>query len=55
VVPTPCDEAARGYVRELLSALAFLHERSIAHRDIKQNNLMLGFDGRRVVGVLVYG
>lgn len=32
--------------REILSALAYLHERKIAHRDLKAPNVMLDIEGR---------
>ncbi|KAF9969786.1 hypothetical protein BGZ73_007690 [Actinomortierella ambigua] len=33
------------YIRELASALSYLHRKNIIHRDIKPENLLLGLDG----------
>ncbi|RNF27164.1 putative protein kinase [Trypanosoma conorhini] len=38
------EEAARGILRPLLSALAFLHERDIIHRDVKPDNVLIKGD-----------
>eukprot|EP00630_Chrysocystis_fragilis_P001432 CAMPEP_0197390254 /NCGR_PEP_ID=MMETSP1165-20131217/2282_1 /TAXON_ID=284809 /ORGANISM="Chrysocystis fragilis, Strain CCMP3189" /LENGTH=391 /DNA_ID=CAMNT_0042915727 /DNA_START=11 /DNA_END=1183 /DNA_ORIENTATION=+ len=35
------EDDARGVLRNLLSALSYLHSRSIAHRDIKPENILL--------------
>lgn len=35
-----------GLLREVVEALAGLHERGIVHRDLKPSNVMIGFDGR---------
>ena len=40
------DEEARAVGRDLLSALACVHEAGILHRDIKPANVLLGSDGR---------
>ena len=32
---------ARDLARELLSAVAYMHERGVAHRDLKPQNLLL--------------
>ncbi|KAG0261938.1 spindle assembly checkpoint kinase [Actinomortierella ambigua] len=36
---------ASRYIRELASALSYLHRKNIIHRDIKPENLLLGLDG----------
>lgn len=37
--------AAKSLVYQTLTALAYIHQRGIAHRDIKPNNLLLTADG----------
>jgi serine/threonine protein kinase len=42
----PLDEdTARFYVRQLFEGLAYCHERGVAHRDLRLDNLMLDNDG----------
>lgn len=42
----PLDEdTARFYLRQLFNALAYCHERGVAHRDLRLDNLMLDNDG----------
>lgn len=36
---------ATGYIGQVLSALAFAHERGVVHRDIKPANILVGADG----------
>ena len=35
----------RKYMKQMLIAMAWLHENGIAHRDIKSNNILLDFKG----------
>ena len=50
------EEEAIPIVRQMLSALAYLHERKIMHRDIKPENIMLvKKDGKRVVKLIDFG
>ena len=39
------DDVARHYYRQLISALQFMHERNICHRDLKLENLLVDQDG----------
>eukprot|EP01084_Bolivina_argentea_P048544 89433_1 len=39
------DDVARHYYRQLISALEFMHERKICHRDLKLENLLVDQDG----------
>lgn len=42
--PIP-DSLARVYCKQITSALAYIHSRGIAHRDLKCDNLLLSSDG----------
>lgn len=33
-------------IKKSLAGLAHLHEKGIVHRDIKSDNIMVGFDGK---------
>ncbi|KAL5021447.1 hypothetical protein ScPMuIL_000602 [Solemya velum] len=35
------EEKGRGYIRQLISAIHYLHERGVSHRDLKMDNIML--------------
>uniref|UniRef100_A0A0A9XVD0 non-specific serine/threonine protein kinase n=1 Tax=Lygus hesperus TaxID=30085 RepID=A0A0A9XVD0_LYGHE len=39
-----CESEARGFFRQILSAVAFLHNRGYAHRDLKPENILLDSD-----------
>ena len=39
------NDVARHYYRQLISALEFMHERKICHRDLKLDNLLVDQDG----------
>eukprot|EP01084_Bolivina_argentea_P314848 545370_1 len=39
------DDVARHYYRQLISALEFMHERKICHRDLKLENLLVDQNG----------
>ncbi|CAK5280242.1 unnamed protein product [Mycena citricolor] len=41
--------AVRTYLGQLADALAFLHDRGIVHRDVKDENVVLGPDGRCIL------
>eukprot|EP00939_MAST-03C_sp_MAST-3C-sp1_P002825 g2825.t1 len=43
------EDVARFYVAELVLAVSYLHSRSIIHRDIRPENLLLGGDGHLIV------
>jgi calcium-dependent protein kinase len=47
------EEKAKGIMREVLEALAYLHSMNIAHRDIKPENIL--FDGERHVKLVDFG
>lgn len=42
------EKEAAGYMGQLLAGLAYLHGRSIMHRDLKLSNLLLSQDGHRL-------
>ncbi|CAD2218246.1 hypothetical protein AGDE_11507 [Angomonas deanei] len=44
------EDRARGYTKQLLNGLLYLHERKILHRDLKGDNLFLTEDGILKVG-----
>eukprot|EP01062_Namystynia_karyoxenos_P024190 TRINITY_DN19401_c2_g1_i1.p1 TRINITY_DN19401_c2_g1~~TRINITY_DN19401_c2_g1_i1.p1 ORF type:complete len:789 (+),score=185.26 TRINITY_DN19401_c2_g1_i1:115-2481(+) len=39
------EATAAGYVRQVLTALEYIHERDLAHRDVKGDNVLLARDG----------
>ncbi|XP_072536788.1 testis-specific serine/threonine-protein kinase 6-like, partial [Salminus brasiliensis] len=43
--PIPTDQA-KTWFSQLLSAVDFLHQQNIVHRDLKLNNVLLTFDGQ---------
>ena len=46
VEQTVLDEGQMAAVtKECLEALQFLHNRNIIHRDVKSDNVLVGFDG----------
>jgi serine/threonine protein kinase len=46
VEQTVLDEGQMGAVaKECLEALQFLHSKNIIHRDVKSDNVLVGFDG----------
>ncbi|XP_025092933.1 calcium/calmodulin-dependent protein kinase kinase 1-like isoform X2 [Pomacea canaliculata] len=50
VMEVPCQEpfsedVARGYLRDIIQGIEYLHYQRIIHRDIKPSNLLLGDDG----------
>ncbi|XP_025109831.1 uncharacterized protein LOC112573563 isoform X3 [Pomacea canaliculata] len=48
------EDKARPFVRQLVSALHYLHERGVAHRDLKMENIMLD-EKRKHVKVVDFG
>lgn len=42
--PIP-EEICRGYCRDIVTGLEYLHENHVVHRDIKPENLLIGNDG----------
>jgi serine/threonine protein kinase len=44
-----CPEEAVRIIREVAAALTALHEAGWAHRDVKAENVLFGFDGRAVL------
>jgi serine/threonine protein kinase len=42
--PIP-EDTARNWLLQLLSALQYIHNKGIAHRDMKLENILLGDDG----------
>lgn len=47
------EEVARGFMRELLAGVSHCHERGVAHRDLKLENVLLTREGR--VKVIDFG
>ncbi|KAF7376559.1 Non-specific serine/threonine protein kinase [Mycena sanguinolenta] len=48
-IAIPSRKVALSYGRQLARALQALHERGVAHSDLKEENLLLGADGRLMV------
>ena len=47
-LPLSCEEAV-GYVRQISSALSYLHARSVMHLDVKPSNVLIDGDGNAVL------
>lgn len=45
---TLSEKQVRGYVRQMISALKYLHDRNIIHRDLKLGNLLLMKGGETI-------
>jgi len=44
------EPAAAAYIAQLCSALGYCHRRSVIHRDVKPENLLIGLDGELKIG-----
>ncbi len=42
------EERTRLYAAEVMSALAYMHDRRIMHRDVKPDNILLDLEGERL-------
>jgi len=43
------EETARGYLRDVVQGLAYLHLHDIAHQDLKPENILLAADGHAMI------
>ena len=43
------EEKARGYLRDVVQGLAYLHLHNIAHQDLKPENILLAADGHAMI------
>ncbi|MRG98414.1 protein kinase domain-containing protein [Polyangium spumosum] len=53
--PDPDTRVLRRYAEDLLAALAYLEERSITHKDIKPDNLVVGDEGLTLIDFSLAG
>jgi serine/threonine protein kinase len=45
-----CEAQVKGWTFQLLSAVAYLHENGLMHRDIKTSNILINLDGKLKLG-----
>ena len=50
-----CEEESRFIIQQLLSALVYLHNKQIAHKDIKPENILMLNDNSNIVKLIDFG